>query len=186
VLYGGPRRLTLRGDQFLTQDTPGIAGDGAEEGDEFSWSLAAGDLTGDRRDELVLGVPLESVAAVQDGAAHVLYGGSRRLSLRGDRFLTQETGGMEGDGAGSSDQFGFSLGLGDFDADGRQDLAIDELQTHENCANAGGGAVHVLYGAHEHFAMGRDQFLTQDTPGMAGDGSQPCDAFGFSLSTGPP
>jgi hypothetical protein len=93
---------------------------------------------------------------------------------------------MAGDGIAVDDNFGFSLTAGDFDADDRDDLAIGEPQEPDSCTDADGGGVHVLYGARRHFAMGRDQFLTQDTPGMAGDGSEPCDGFGFSLASRAP
>jgi hypothetical protein len=54
VFYGARRHLTLRANQFLTQETPGMKGDGAQDGDGFG-PLGAGDFNGDGRDDLAIG-----------------------------------------------------------------------------------------------------------------------------------
>ncbi|MGH2973606.1 MAG: FG-GAP repeat protein [Solirubrobacterales bacterium] len=261
VLHGGPRGLTLKHDQFLNENSKGIAGDGAEFGDEFGGSLAIGRFNSDRRGDLAIGVPQECLGSCDlhyNGAVHVLYGGQRKLSLRGDQYftersvgsanpkqqtqfgrsleaadldgngrqdlaigapwehvagiisagtvrvlyatkrlsvagtrrLTERTRGLAGAGPATADQFGFALGSGDFNGSGRADLAIGALQTDydedDQClTGAAGGAVHVLYGIGRHVRLGPNQFLTEDTPGIAGAGSTPCDGFGFSFGQGP-
>lgn len=178
VLYGGRRGPSLRGDQHLTSRTPGIK----RRSERFGYALAAGDLDGDGRHELAIGAP----PTRNEGAVHVLYGARRHLSARSDQLLTQRTPGMAGDGVQRDDGFGFALGSGDYDGDGRADLTIGEPQSvydyqSDLCRTSGGGGVHVLYGAKRRLSLKGDQFLTQNTPGIAGGGSEPCDAFGRAL-----
>ena len=178
VLYGRRRGPSVRGDQYLSTRAPGIRGRGRE----FGHALATGDLNGDGHDELTIGAPRQGTG----GAVHVLYGARRKLRLRNTQLLTQDRPGMAGDDPYPDDGFGFVLGSGDFDGDGRADLAIGEPQDRYGgfggCATSLGGAVHVLYGARKRLSLKGDQFLTQDTPGVAGSGSEPCDAFGRGLA----
>jgi hypothetical protein len=187
LLYGSPYRLSLKRDQYLTQDTPGMEGDGAESGDCFGCSLAAGRFNRGRHDDLAIGVQYEDVAAVDDGAVHVVYGSRRHLSLRGNQFLSQMTRRMAGTAIISGDAFGFSVSAGDFNGDGRDDLAIGEPLLGSYCRSGGGGGLHVIYAGPRHLNLRRgNQFLTQHTPGMAGNGAEPCDGFGYSLASRAP
>jgi hypothetical protein len=180
VLYGGRYHLSLSGDQFVTEETPGLAGHGAQDYDRFGVGLATGDFNGDRREDLAVGAGGEDVAARHDGAFHVLYGGPRHLRLRSDQLLTQDTPGMEGDGPRDADYFGGPLTTGRFDADRRDDLAVGEPQPSDQA-----GAIHILYGARNPFAMDRDQFMTPDNPGMPGNGADADEGFGLLISNMP-
>ena len=188
VLYGARRGLRARGSQFFHQDRPGMAGDGAEQFDFFGSSLATGDFDGDGRDDLAVGVPGEDVASGAnngDGAVNVLYGARRGLRARGSQFFHQDSAGMAGDGAEQFDSFGFSLAAGDFDGDGRDDLAVGvENEGVASGANNGDGAVNVLYGTRRGLRTRGSQFFHQDKPGVAGDGAELNDIFGWSLAAG--
>lgn len=187
VLYGGRRGISVRANQYLTQRSPGMKG--SNERGLFGLALAGGDLNGRGPDELAIGAPVEKVSGTAAGVVHVIYAANRSLSSRKNQVLTQAAPGMAGPGPESEDQFGFSLGVGDFNGNGRDDLAIGETQDdydyeHDKCVTTGGGAFHILYGGRPRLSLQGNQFLTQDTPGMAGDGSEPCDAFGSALPSG--
>ncbi|HEY1738816.1 MAG TPA: FG-GAP repeat protein, partial [Acidimicrobiia bacterium] len=72
-LRGGAGGLTATGD-VVHQGIPGLTGV-AETHDEFGWNLAAGDLNGDGRAELVVGTPNESAGTTPNsGEVDILYG----------------------------------------------------------------------------------------------------------------
>lgn len=90
-----------------------------EMGDRFGWSLAAGDFDGDGRDDLAVGAPGESPGGdPQSGFVFVYRGGAGGLSPW--RGLDQTGLGNNEEG----DQLGWSLAAGDFNGDGREDLAV--------------------------------------------------------------
>ena len=110
VLYGesGVTGLGAVHAEYWTQDTPGIEG-GAEAGDGFGSSLAAGNFNGDSCWDLAVGVPYENIGAVDDaGAVHVLHGDHGWLGLEstGSQVWWQELFGYVSE---SDDWLGFSL-----------------------------------------------------------------------------
>ncbi len=107
VFYGTPTGLLTTGNQFLHQDTSGVAG-GPETGDRFGWSLAAGDFGDDGFTDLAVGAPYEDVGVTDDGGVWTLYGTLGGLTGSGSWFVSQGTSGIEG-ALEISDRFGWSL-----------------------------------------------------------------------------
>jgi hypothetical protein len=197
VLYGSALGLQATGDggpddQSWTQDSPDIAGDGAETGDQFGAFLAGGDFNADGFADLAIGVPFEDVGSIPlAGAVNVLYGSPAGLQVTGtggpdDQFWTQGSNGMA-DAAENSDEFGIPVTAGDFNADGFVDLAIGVPD--ESLPGAkGAGAVAILYGSATGLqADGNggpdDQFWNQDSPAVQ-DRAEAADSFGSGVAAG--
>lgn len=77
------------------------------------------DISGNERDELLIGAPGNGISGADSGAAYLVYGGGLTgtllLSERGEIIV----------GAAAGDRTGFSVaGAGDVDGDGRYDLLI--------------------------------------------------------------
>ncbi len=88
-----------------------------EEDDEFGYALAAGDFNLDGFDDLAIGVPGEDDV----GKVLVVYGSEVSLIFPSHRYFgSLELGGESQPGM----RFGHTLAAGDFDGDGRDDLAI--------------------------------------------------------------
>ncbi len=104
------------------QDSPGILG-AAHADDAFGWALAVGDFDGDGRDDLAIGVPGESSFAQNSGVVQVLYGSANGLSASRNQLFALGEGNLPGLPT-AQDRFGTALAAGDFDGDGRDDLAI--------------------------------------------------------------
>jgi glycerophosphoryl diester phosphodiesterase len=99
----------------------------------FVRTLAQGDFNGDRKPDLALGVPLDDSAAESAGWAGLVLGG--------DRFPgpVQGQSGTEADG-----QWGSVLGVGDYNADRFDDLAIGYPQ--RDFSGTDSGAVWLIDG----------------------------------------
>ncbi|HUG81444.1 MAG TPA: hypothetical protein VML01_07260 [Bryobacterales bacterium] len=182
IIYGGMAGLTSDSDQIWTQDSAGIE-DTAEEGDNFGASLVAGDFNGDGFDDLAIGVSGETVnAATGAGAVSVIYGAGGGLLTTGNQIWSQDSDGIIG-ASEAEDTFGSALGVGDFDNDGFDDLAIGVLfETIEGEAPVGGaGAVNVIYGRPGGLGPDGNQLFTQDNDGLEGDASD-FENYGRSLT----
>jgi hypothetical protein len=181
VLYGGSSGLsTSNGSDTWTQDSGGIAGS-PEDFDHFGASLAVGDFNGDGRSDLAIGVPGEAVSGFDNtGAVEVLYGSSSGLTSTGSQFWDLNGfGGVYETGA----QFGYAVAAGDFNADGRADLAVGAPFKDVAGGSPDGGEVQVIYGSAAALSKTSHpiQIWNQDSAGIAGT-SERGDQFGASLT----
>jgi len=140
------------------------------------------DFNNDGFDDLVIGVPFEDLSGTDEGAVNVIYGsafGLHRSAGHNDQFWTQDSGGIAGS-AGNNDDFSSSLGIGDFNGDTFDDLAIGVVGENS------WGAVNVIYGS--AFGLHQDsgnanQFWGQNSGGIV-DTAENGDDFGSSLAIG--
>jgi len=171
-------------------------------------SSATGDFDGDGWADLAIGNPWRTVDG-RSGAGEVRVHLSAGRPISSHRYFTISLGGssaapvrdsfrvdglMVDDRAQENDWFGFSVTAGDFDGDGRDDLAIGapgkDLR-HRGAMNE--GRVYVLYGSAAGPGRGaaRNAVLCQtaldpissigvDIPGISETG----DLFGYALDAG--
>ncbi len=162
VIYNTPHGLDAAHHQFWTQNETGVGV--SEEGDGFGASLAVGDFNGDHYDDLAIGAPYEDLewegeTITNAGVVFVLYGSPAGLT-------TTLTGCEEGEEHPPNlftardiitlggfahpapyEHFGAALASGDFDEDGRSDLAIGiPNETNDVNGHTDAGAVAELLG----------------------------------------
>jgi uncharacterized delta-60 repeat protein len=179
VLYGSAAGLTDSGNKLWSQDTSGIL-DRREAGDVFGFTLAAGNFDGNRYDDLAVGVPGENIGSKGNaGGVNVIYGSSTGLSANHNQFWSQDSPGIV-DSSERGDLLGFALATGDFNGNGRDDLAIGAPL--ENVGSIGdAGAVAVIYGTKSRLVASGNQFWSQNSANIK-DAAERQDQFGFSLA----
>jgi hypothetical protein len=125
ALYGTPEGVSdgdltgdLSGDtpsDTISQNSNGVPG-AAEAGDEFGFDSAYADFNGDGFDDLAVSAPGETVGTDTNGGQVVLLWGSAD-GLTAGPVITDPA-------RSSHDFWGKTLAAGDFDGDGRDDLAV--------------------------------------------------------------
>ena len=173
--------LTASGAQLWSQDSAGVPGT-AEVDDHFGSSLAVGDFRGNGRSDLAIGVPGEAVGTTTlAGAVNVLYSaGSAGLTSSGAQSWTQDSTNVPGV-VEVDDEFGAALASGDFNGNGRDDLAIGALGESVG-DDKFAGAVNVLPGSSAGLTGSGSSLWNQNTPGISGT-AETDDVFGSSLTT---
>lgn len=176
VEYAGDNTI-----EYWSQDTSGIL-DTSEADDLFGAAIVAGDFDNDGFDDLAIGAPGESFAALTHaGAVHIIYGSSGGLTDSGDQYWDEDSTGVLGT-AESDDQLGSRLTVGDFDCNGYLDVAIGSPDEAIGAATDA-GAVHVLYGSSGGITADDDEVRFQGDSGV-NDTSETGDRFGDELVAG--
>ncbi|MFI0419816.1 FG-GAP repeat protein [Spongiactinospora sp. 9N601] len=129
--------------------------------DQFGAAVATGDFDGDGKAEAVVGAPGDTVRKDGQGSVTVVDPRRRRATL-----LTQSSPGIVG-AAEKWDGFGAALAAADFDADGRDDLAIgvpgEGLTGNQRAMDYGDGTVHTVYGSPSGLRTARSESWSQNT-----------------------
>jgi len=187
VIYGSSSGLSATGNQLWEQGHNGLH-ETAEINDFFGSSLSSSDFNGDGKDDLAVGVPLESVQGgtiTFAGKVQVIYGSSSGLSATtplADQLWEQGQNGLD-DVAESGDGFGTSLSSGDFNGDGKADLSIGvPFESVQGGTIEDAGKVQVIYGSSSGLSATTplaDQLWEQGQNSLD-DVSEAGDEFGWS------
>jgi hypothetical protein len=180
VLYGSATGITATGASLWTQNT-GTIQDVSLANERFGAALAAGDFDGDGFDELAIGVPNQTIGGdANAGAVHVLFGSITGVTDAGNQFWHEDAG-LPGV-AEVDDYFGFALAAGDFDSDGRRDLAIG-APLEDLAGGVDAGQVTVMYGSAGGVTAGGSQLWNQDSAAVQ-EVAEVSDTFGRALEAG--
>ena len=141
-----------------------------------------GDFNGDGIGDLAVGAPGEDIGASTDaGVVHVMNGSAAGLTAAGSQYWNQNSAGIA-DAVEPGDGFGSTLSAGDFNGDGRDDLAIG-AGSEDIGATVDAGVVHVLYGSPAGLTSAGSQYWNQNSAGLA-DAVETGDRFGSALANG--
>ena len=147
IIFGSDTGLSGEESTMLHQYTRKIRSK-PELDDAFGEAIAVGNINGDQYDDIVIGVPGETVGwgsrtKYEAGALHIVYGSADGVSGEGSHWYFQNSPQWPGR-AETGDRFASSLALGDIDGDGIGDLVVgipgEDLGKHENA-----GQVQIRY-----------------------------------------
>lgn len=129
-------------------------------------------------DGLAVGAHSEDIGTVLNGGSiNVLYSDAGGLTDLGSQMWNQNTAGIPGE-AEQNDEFGTALAAGDFDSDGRDDLAVGVPYEGFNALDRA-GVVHIFYGDVGGPASGLELWSQE---GAVPGGPEEWDSFGYSLA----
>ncbi|MET7938603.1 FG-GAP and VCBS repeat-containing protein [Streptomyces sp. NPDC005302] len=116
ALYGTATGVSSAKRSTISQDTSGVPGT-AEAGDGFGGETAYADFNKDGFDDLAVATPWEKVDSdTNGGTVAILWGSAAGLTGKGVTIADPSPS--------SHDYWGKDLAAGDFDGDGRADLAV--------------------------------------------------------------
>ncbi len=181
VVYGSQNGLGTFMKQFWHQDSPGVPGVN-ESHDRFGAALAVGDFNGDGYHDLAIGAPGEGIGSIAHaGCVTILYGSWLGLKSSGAKSIHQNSAGIAGVSE-VGDAMGVSLAAGDFNNDGKDDLAIGVPgEDIDNKFNP--GMIHVLKGSSSGLTSAGSKTYHQNSSGVPGV-CENFDSFGFALAVG--
>jgi hypothetical protein len=178
ILYGTSIGLSGNHSTLWDQNSPGVPGT-PEVQDQFGAALAAGDVTGDGKADLVVGDPNEGIGSqVLAGEIVLLKGSSGGISGTGSQVFDQNSTGVPGTSE-ETDEFGKSVTVGDFNGDGKADVAVGVPGEGVGALDHA-GCVDVLKGTSSGLTGTGSVAWDQDSTGVPGTVEE-ADQFGASV-----
>jgi hypothetical protein len=172
VLYGSKTGLS-RTDSTVIHESAIVPTDADQT--IIGASSAAGNFDGDGFDDLVVG------GIGEHGGIAVLYGSADGLSTSRHQWLNQGSPGVIGTNE-ADDDFGTAVAAGDFNGDGKCDIAVGADEQTVGSAE-GAGTVTVLLGSATGITGTGSQQWNQNSTSIPGTAEDE-DGFGFSLAAG--
>ncbi len=190
VLYGTTAGLdaSAQGMDYLQPGSYGVP----DSYSTFGWSLSAGDINGDGRDDLAVGSPFDyKDKNYSVGSVAVLYGQATGLqSLKGSQRFTPDTSGVPGSShvfgtKDLPDSFGWQVVLADVNGDGKADLSVGAPGTPvtNTSKRQDAGTVTVLLSTGTKIGTTGAKLFSQDTAGIPGN-ARTNDYFGDVMAAG--
>lgn len=139
-----------------------IAGDANY--DYGGFAVAVGNIDGDGYEDLLFSAPYHRVSSGTEGIVYLIRGNSTQLNS----MSVNDADVISFSGESSGDLAGYSLGIGDVNADGFDDILIGAIGNDEG--GTGAGAVYLVYGQSSLTSRSlSDSSIVQFTGKAAGD-----------------
>ena len=181
VFSGSPTGVVVDGNVALHENTPGVPGV-PEAYDRFGTSLDGGDFDGDDVDDLAIGVAGEAKGSRTSSGVVQVLPGTQGVGITGADTKRISQAKFVPDRPEAGDDFGYRVAVGDFNGNGRDDLAVGAPgETVEGAVGA--GATHVFFGRATGISRAKDELWQPGLNGLPG-AVQPNGGAGRALATG--
>ena len=169
--------LDVAGADLWWADAPGVAGV-ADKDDNFGYTLAAGDLNRDGRDDLAIGSPNKTVGAARStGGVTILYGSTAGLTASGSQIWTQDSPRVPGVNE-TYDGFGSALLISALRGRSGNGLTIAVPSESVGSTRPLAGVATVMFGISSGVTANGAKIWSQSSPGVAG-AAEAGDCFGY-------
>jgi hypothetical protein len=138
VIFGQFAALAHPLNVSTLNGTNGFRIQGVNTGDSTGFSLAVADVDGDGYGDIIIGAPGVNSAK---GAVYVVYGKSAAYGATLQLSTLNGTNGFRIDGVTAGDSLGWSLGAGDINGDGYQDILVSAYKK-----SSSKGAAYLVFG----------------------------------------
>jgi len=175
IFFGAPDKFSEDGQRFVPPPNP------VNQNDFFGDSLAVGNVDGSGTN-LAIGMYLDQVGSVDNaGSVLILYSNQSGLDYSSAELWNQDTPGVSG-ASEPFDDFGDAVALGDFDADGFDEMVVgvpgEAIGTIDNA-----GIVNVLIGTPGGLSTTGAFSIRSDSENVPGT-VETLDLFGDTLAVG--
>ncbi len=185
VVFGSANGLSSANDVFFVQSDFPLAGGGPANDNRFGSVVASGDFDGDGYSDLAIAAPGQGfLGEPLVGVVHVIAGGptgfdtsSKTTLVRTKHSISSKTTAKVSKTCAG---FGYALAAGDFDGDGRDDLAIGFIEQKPNLTY---GAIAVVPGSSTGLRTKKTRIWTLESKGVAGKSTIE-HGFGGALAAG--
>jgi len=161
--------------------TNGFRLDGAAANDYSGFSVSAvGDINGDGVDDLIIGAYRADPNGDDSGSSYVVFGKTTSFDVEVALAGLNGSDGFRLDGAAAGDGAGFSVGVGDVNGDGIDDLTIGAPFAGPNGTNS--GSTYVVFGKTTSFDATLDLSGLDGSDGFRLDGVAAGDRSGLAVS----
>lgn len=184
VVFGSEDGFAAQLSLGLLDGTNGFRLDGAAEGDRSGSSVSsAGDINGDRIDDLVIGaIRADPNGIYNAGASYVVFGSDMGFAANLSLSALDGTNGFRIDGGATKDGSGSAVSsAGDVNGDGVDDLLIG-VRVADPGGLSGAGSTYVVFGSKAGFSSSLSLSSLDGSNGFKLNGVAAGDLSGGSIS----
>jgi hypothetical protein len=176
VVFGKASGFAATIDLTAMTAADGVRISGAASGDQSGYTVSsAGDINGDGYDDILIGAWRASPHGSHSGASYVVFGHSGGFGTNIDLSTLNGTTGFKLGGVAAGDSVGYSVaGIGDFNGDGYDDVAIGATSS----STSQYGSIYIVFGKASGFTGNLDLSSLDGSNGYRVDG-----AFGDGIAT---